>query len=148
MRAAQEFGPQRIPRHRNRISSISMHMCNNIHQVDLDTIDLSNLNRQFLFQRRHIGLSKAQVTHMDTYHVTMSQVARESALRFDPSANIVAHHANIKSSEFGPDFFRKFTLVMNALDNLGVYLIVEWITEGISACRRKEARESVVHGHR
>jgi len=30
-------------------------------QIDLDTIDVSNLNRQFLFQKQHIGQSKAQV---------------------------------------------------------------------------------------
>ena len=32
-----------------------------IHVVDLDTIDLSNLNRQFLFSKRHIKKSKAIV---------------------------------------------------------------------------------------
>lgn len=32
-----------------------------IHIVDLDTIDLSNLNRQFLFRREHIKKSKALV---------------------------------------------------------------------------------------
>jgi molybdopterin/thiamine biosynthesis adenylyltransferase len=32
-----------------------------IHIVDLDTIDLSNLNRQFLFRHEHINKSKALV---------------------------------------------------------------------------------------
>jgi len=73
--------------------------------IDLDTIDLSNLNRQFLFQKKHIGLPK-------------SQVAKESAARFNPDAKIVSHFGNIKDARFGPDFFRKFDIVMNALDNL------------------------------
>jgi ubiquitin-like 1-activating enzyme E1 B len=32
-----------------------------VHIVDLDTIDLSNLNRQFLFRQEHIKKSKALV---------------------------------------------------------------------------------------
>ncbi|KAG2182557.1 hypothetical protein INT43_007488, partial [Umbelopsis isabellina] len=73
--------------------------------VDLDTIDLSNLNRQFLFQKQHIKKSKAHV-------------AKESALRFNPSVNIVSHHANIKDKEFSIEWFKGFDLVLNALDNL------------------------------
>lgn len=123
-------------------------------QIDLDTIDVSNLNRQFLFQKRHVGKSKAQVLYIIIYFLTVDQdlnlchslfslksdsyclpsvqctlyyfdlhldltqltklmlcsfkrlwskivstfieqVSCESALRFNPDANIKAHHDNI-----------------------------------------------------
>lgn len=31
-------------------------------QIDLDTIEVSNLNRQFLFRQFHVGQSKAKVS--------------------------------------------------------------------------------------
>ncbi|KAH7155100.1 hypothetical protein B0J13DRAFT_521264 [Dactylonectria estremocensis] len=76
-----------------------------IHIVDLDTIDLSNLNRQFLFGHEHIKKSKALV-------------AKEVARRFNPNVKIVAHHANIKDAEFSVSWFREFCIAFNALDNL------------------------------
>lgn len=76
----------------------------NIDIIDLDTIDVSNLNRQFLFQKKHIGKSKAEV-------------AKQSALCFNPNAKITAHHASIFNSQFSTDFFKQFKIVMNALDN-------------------------------
>ncbi|XP_033013279.1 SUMO-activating enzyme subunit 2 [Lacerta agilis] len=76
----------------------------NIDVIDLDTIDVSNLNRQFLFQKKHVGRSKAQV-------------AKESVLRFHPGANIIAYHDSVMNPDYNVEFFRQFTLVMNALDN-------------------------------
>lgn len=76
-----------------------------VHIVDLDTIDLSNLNRQFLFRQEHIKKSKALV-------------AKEAAQKFNPNAKIVAHHANIKDAKFNVGWFRDFKIVFNALDNL------------------------------
>ncbi|KAI9137000.1 hypothetical protein BKA69DRAFT_1033039 [Paraphysoderma sedebokerense] len=76
-----------------------------IELVDLDTIDISNLNRQFLFQRQHVSKSKAHV-------------ARESALKFNPHVNIKSHHGNIKDPKFNLEWFKGFDLVFNALDNL------------------------------
>ncbi|KAL4819665.1 hypothetical protein BDW67DRAFT_134261 [Aspergillus spinulosporus] len=76
-----------------------------IHVIDLDTIDLSNLNRQFLFRQEHIKKPKAIV-------------AKEVAQKFQPSARIEAYHANIKDSKFDVDWFATFNVVFNALDNL------------------------------
>ncbi|KAH8684658.1 hypothetical protein BGZ60DRAFT_427015 [Tricladium varicosporioides] len=76
-----------------------------IHIVDLDTIDLSNLNRQFLFKHEHIKKSKALV-------------AKEAAQVFNPNVKLEAHMANIKDPEFNVSWFKGFTIVFNALDNL------------------------------
>lgn len=72
--------------------------------IDLDTIDVSNLNRQFLFQKQHVGRSK-------------SQVARESALTFNPKAKINAYHESIMLTKYGTSFYKQFNMVLNALDN-------------------------------
>ncbi|KAI5795539.1 hypothetical protein EDC01DRAFT_54529 [Geopyxis carbonaria] len=76
-----------------------------IHIVDLDTIDLSNLNRQFLFGMNHIKKSKALV-------------AKETAGKFNPNVRLEAHHANIKDPQFNIKWFKGFDIVFNALDNL------------------------------
>nr|AHG26147.1 ubiquitin-activating enzyme E1-like protein [Shiraia sp. slf14] len=76
-----------------------------IHIVDLDTIDLSNLNRQFLFRNEHIKKSKALV-------------AKESAGKFNPNVKIEAYHDNIKDPRFNIAWFKTFEIVFNALDNL------------------------------
>ncbi|CAN6439426.1 unnamed protein product [Victoria cruziana] len=71
----------------------------------MDTIEVSNLNRQFLFRKWHVGQSKAKV-------------AREAVLKFKPDINIAAYHANVKDPEFNVDFFKQFNVVLNGLDNL------------------------------
>lgn len=78
-----------------------------ITMIDLDTIDYSNLNRQFLFRAKHVGRSKAEV-------------ARESAMEFPHGDRLVidARHGNIKSNTFTFDFFKQFNIVLNGLDNV------------------------------
>ncbi|XP_038900316.1 SUMO-activating enzyme subunit 2 [Benincasa hispida] len=76
-----------------------------IHIIDMDTIEVSNLNRQFLFRKSHVGLSKAKV-------------ARDAVLRFRPHVSITSYHANVKNQEFNVDFFKQFSVVLNGLDNL------------------------------
>jgi molybdopterin/thiamine biosynthesis adenylyltransferase len=76
--------------------------------ADLDTIDLSNLNRQFLFRKPDISKPKALV-------------AAATARHFNPSSgiNIHARHGNVKEKENDLEWIKGFGLVMNALDNMG-----------------------------
>lgn len=76
-----------------------------IHIIDMDTIEVSNLNRQFLFRQSHVGQSKAKV-------------ARDAVLKFRPQMSITAHHANVKDPKFNVEFFKQFNVVLNGLDNL------------------------------
>ncbi|EGC50026.1 ubiquitin-activating enzyme [Histoplasma capsulatum var. duboisii H88] len=76
-----------------------------IHIIDLDTIDLSNLNRQFLFRQEHIKKPKALV-------------AKEVARKFRRDVSLHAYHADIKDPQFNVEFFESFDIVFNALDNL------------------------------
>lgn len=76
-----------------------------IHIVDLDTIDLSNLNRQFLFRHKHIKQPK-------------SSVAAETASKFNPAVKIIPYFSNIKDITLFPvSWFKSFDIVLNALDN-------------------------------
>ncbi|OAP57457.1 hypothetical protein AYL99_08195 [Fonsecaea erecta] len=76
-----------------------------IHIIDLDTIDLSNLNRQFLFRQEHIKKPKALV-------------AKDVAQRFNPNVKLFAYHANVKDKQFNLEWFSGFNIVFNALDNM------------------------------
>ncbi|KDN36172.1 hypothetical protein K437DRAFT_260209, partial [Tilletiaria anomala UBC 951] len=87
------------------LKNLAMVGFGDIEIIDLDTIDLSNLNRQFLFQKQHI-------------HKPKSLIARETALSFNPHVNITAHHDNIKAPKYGLRWFAGFDIVLNALDNL------------------------------
>ncbi|VDP43995.1 unnamed protein product [Heligmosomoides polygyrus] len=76
-------------------------------QIDMDTIDVSNLNRQFLFRREHVGKAKAEV-------------ATGAIRQLRPNIKISFDLDSIFSSKFDLPFFQQFSLVMNALDNRGL----------------------------
>lgn len=75
----------------------------NIHLIDMDTIDLSNLNRQFLFRKSDIGRSKAEV-------------AAEAINKRVPSCHVIHHFAKIQDMDM--DFYRSFNLVICGLDSI------------------------------
>ncbi|PSK37768.1 hypothetical protein C7M61_003012 [Candidozyma pseudohaemuli] len=78
-----------------------------IHIVDLDTITLSNLNRQFLFRQKDIDKLKS---------LTIAQ-AVQSFNFFD--SNLVPHHGNVMDTNLFPlSWWSQFDYIYNALDNL------------------------------
>ncbi|KXN89035.1 Ubiquitin-activating enzyme E1-like protein [Leucoagaricus sp. SymC.cos] len=77
----------------------------NITILDLDTIDLSNLNRQFLFRKKDVKQSKALI-------------AAQTAAPFNPNVKITPIHGNIKEPQYDVEWFKQFDIVLNALDNL------------------------------
>jgi ubiquitin-activating enzyme E1 len=76
--------------------------------TDMDSIELSNLNRQFLFRSDDIGEPK-------------SEVAVKKAKTMNPLMNIEAHTRRVgKETEdvYDSTFMKNQTIVMNALDNV------------------------------
>ncbi|KZP02494.1 hypothetical protein FIBSPDRAFT_969925, partial [Athelia psychrophila] len=73
--------------------------------LDLDTIDLSNLNRQFLFKKKDVKQSKALI-------------AAQTTAPFNPNVRLHPIHGNIKEPQFDIEWFEGFDIVLNALDNL------------------------------
>lgn len=74
-----------------------------IHVIDLDTIDVTNLNRQFLFRSSDVGKPKALIA-ANFINTVVAGV------------NVVPHHADIMS--FDPDFYRQFNVVIAGLDSI------------------------------
>ena len=71
--------------------------------VDLDTIELSNLNRQFLFRQKDIGKFKADV-------------ACEFIKKKYPDIDIKSSCKKIQ--DFADEFFKQFHIIIGGLDNI------------------------------
>eukprot|EP00538_Stauroneis_constricta_P004804 CAMPEP_0119569846 /NCGR_PEP_ID=MMETSP1352-20130426/42795_1 /TAXON_ID=265584 /ORGANISM="Stauroneis constricta, Strain CCMP1120" /LENGTH=445 /DNA_ID=CAMNT_0007619467 /DNA_START=64 /DNA_END=1398 /DNA_ORIENTATION=- len=85
------------------LKDLAMSGISNVHVIDLDTIDVTNLNRQFLFRQKDVGSSKAKV-------------AAEFINTRCPWMNVVAYHGNIKDKP--ADFYSTFNVILSGLDNV------------------------------
>lgn len=74
-----------------------------IHVIDMDTIDVSNLNRQFLFRQADIGKSKAEV-------------AAAYVENRVPGVKITPYNGKIQDKD--EDYYMQFKLVICGLDSI------------------------------
>ena len=71
--------------------------------IDMDTIDISNLNRQFLFRHKDVGRSKAET-------------AAEFIMTRIPDCKVNYHVCKIQDKE--EEFYKQFNLIISGLDNI------------------------------
>ncbi|KAL8274743.1 hypothetical protein Esti_001348 [Eimeria stiedai] len=79
--------------------------------TDMDRIEVSNLNRQFLFRKEHVGMSK-------------STTAAAAASAMNPRLKIEALEARVgletEGTVFNESFWRSQDIIINALDNIQI----------------------------
>lgn len=83
--------------------------------TDMDTIERSNLNRQFLFRNTDIGQSK-------------SVVAARETMKMNPEIKVIAHQNRVGTETmhvYNESFFKNMSCVTNALDNVAARLFVD-----------------------
>jgi len=83
--------------------------------TDMDTIEKSNLNRQFLFRSHDVQQSKATV-------------AARAAQKMNPDLNVVAHINRVGPDTehvYDDDFFERLDVVCNALDNVDARIYMD-----------------------
>ncbi|KAK7020518.1 NEDD8-activating enzyme E1 catalytic subunit [Favolaschia claudopus] len=74
-----------------------------IHVIDMDTIDISNLNRQFLFRQKDVGQPKATV-------------AAEFIMKRVPGCKVTPYFGKIQDKD--DDYYMQFNLVICGLDSV------------------------------
>ncbi|KAJ2894124.1 NEDD8 activating enzyme, partial [Coemansia aciculifera] len=85
------------------LKNLAMSGFTDIHVIDMDTIDISNLNRQFLFRKSDVGKPKAEV-------------AAAFIKRRSPHVSITPHFKRIQ--EMTEDFYMGFSLIICGLDSI------------------------------
>ena len=86
-----------------------------IHVTDNDNIEVSNLNRQFLFRKGNVGHSK-------------SECASKIAKGMNPALNVKDYMTKVGSDTefvFNDKFWEKLNFVVNAVDNIHARLYVD-----------------------
>lgn len=99
-------------------------------KLDLDTIDVSNLNRQFLFRAKDVGRGKAET-------------AAEFIMSRVPDCTVTPHMGKIQ--DFDEDFYRQFQIVVSGLDNIEARRWINSVLVGMVSCASQSTSDQSSH---
>lgn len=85
------------------LQNLALSGFNDIHVIDMDTIDISNLNRQFLFRESDVGKPKALV-------------AAEFVMKRVPGCTVTPYHGKIQ--DHPTSFYSTFDVIVAGLDSI------------------------------
>ncbi|RPD66358.1 NEDD8 activating enzyme [Lentinus tigrinus ALCF2SS1-7] len=85
------------------LANLALSGFKDIHVIDMDTIDISNLNRQFLFRPKDVGNSKAIV-------------AAEFIMNRVPGVKVTPYFGKIQDKD--EDYYMQFNLIICGLDSV------------------------------
>ncbi len=86
-----------------------------VHCTDNDNIEVSNLNRQFLFRKNHVGHSKSKTACSIAQEINQNLKIEAYTTYVDPSTESV----------FNDQFWESLDFVVNAVDNIKARLYVD-----------------------
>jgi ubiquitin-activating enzyme E1 C len=85
------------------IKNLALSGVRNIHLIDMDTIDWTNLNRQFMFRKDDVGKYKADVV-------------ADFIKKRCPGVKITTHKQRVQELPYS--FYTQFPIIIGGLDNV------------------------------
>jgi ubiquitin-activating enzyme E1 C len=101
------------------LKNVAMTGFRDIHIIDMDTIDISNLNRQFLFRKQHLGQAKATI-------------AAEMVQEIVNDSNIVVTPYYCRIQDKSPLFYQEFDIVISGLDSVEARRWINLVLVGLA----------------
>ncbi len=108
------------------LKNMSLSGFKDIHIIDMDTIDISNLNRQFLFRVKDIGKPKATIA---------AQFVQQRV----SNVKITSHFKKLQ--EMPAEFYQQFDLIISGLDNVEAR---RWINSLVVSLYDETVDESLI----